>query len=109
MKQSNECRVKMQDILPVPSVEDFIKQFEKDEQLDDQEEAVEIEKVKVDKEKVEKKEVESVDIEKKKEEKEIEEMEKEDKEIEVQEKEEEPNELGIILKEKEWFTKTNDQ
>lgn len=58
----------MQDLIPVPSIEDFVKQFEKDEQLVDQEEA---------------------------------EAEKEDNE--------EPNELGIILKEKEWFKKTNQQ
>lgn len=58
----------MQDLIPVPSIEDFVKQFEKDEQLVDQEEG---------------------------------EAEKGDNE--------EPNELGIILKEKEWFKKTNQQ
>ena len=59
----------MQDLIPVPSVDDFVKQFEKDEQLAAQEEGGEADK----------------------------------------EDEEAPNELGIILKEKEWFKTTNQQ
>jgi organic radical activating enzyme len=69
LRSNNEWNVKMQDLIPVPSIEDFVKQFEKDEQLVDQEEGGEIEKG----------------------------------------EDEEPNELGIIVKEKEWFKKTNEQ
>lgn len=69
----------MKEIIPVPEGEDFIKQFEKDERLAEEDAKGENTKSK------------NTSNEGK------------------QDTEEEPNEFGIILKEKEWFKKSSDQ
>lgn len=63
----------MREIIPVPAGEDFVKQFQRDEQLAE-EDAKGI-----------------------------------SKDSRTDDPDDEPNEFGIILKEKEWFKQTNDQ
>lgn len=80
-QQEEECKVNMRDIIPVPTGEDFVKEFEKDERLAQEE----------DKTGRQASATES------------------NKPASEQEDEEPPNEFGIILKEKEWFRKTTDK
>lgn len=64
-REAKECSVKMGEIIPTPTADDFLKQFEKDEQLANQEGNLPTE--------------------------------------------ESENELGVILREKEWYKQSNEK
>lgn len=80
-QQEEECKVNMRDIIPVPTGEDFVKEFEKDERLAQEEEKAG-------------RQASAAGS---------------NRPASEQEDEEPPNEFGIILKEKEWFRKTTDK
>jgi len=64
----------MKDLIPIPKPEDFVKQFEEDEHLAEQEAAGEAKN-----------------------------------EDEKKDSDEEPNDMGIIIREKEWYKETNEK
>lgn len=80
-QQEEECKVNMRDIIPVPTGEDFVKEFEKDERLAQEEDKAG-------------RQASAAGS---------------NRPVSEQEDEEPPNEFGIILKEKEWFRKTTDK